>query len=208
MDRYAGPATITKKVGTRSFLIEYRNSDGKVRTFQRDASTLSLLPPAQIDFGPDTSEINVLDPQKHRSLTANPIKEGEIVILKDGSEAEDWYCAQLVKVLPTHVLVHYYTTASTPLEDYYKASSAERKNNISRALFLKTWCLNGGKGPATTTPPEGIRKVQDIWSGKIKVSDLQQCLLIRNVELDASGYLSNNTAEIASKMKYPHHQGA
>jgi hypothetical protein len=39
MDHYAGPATIIKKVGTtRSFLIEYRNSDGKVRTFQRDGS--------------------------------------------------------------------------------------------------------------------------------------------------------------------------
>ncbi len=31
MDHYAGPAVITKKIGTRSFLIEYRNSDGKVR---------------------------------------------------------------------------------------------------------------------------------------------------------------------------------
>ena len=208
MDHYAGPATIIKKVGTRSFLIEYRNPDGKVRTFQRDASMLSLLPPSQIDFDPDIAETNVLAPQKHRSLTANPLKEGEIVILKDGSEAKDWYCAQLVKVLPTHVLVHYYTTASAPLEDYCKASPAERRNNISRALFLKTWCLNGGKGPTTTTPPEGIRKVRDIWSGKIKVNDLQECLLIRNVELDASGNLSNDTAEIASKLKYPHHQGA
>jgi hypothetical protein len=50
MDHYAGPATIIKKEGTRSFLIEYRNSDGKVRTFQRDASMLSLLPPAQINL--------------------------------------------------------------------------------------------------------------------------------------------------------------
>jgi hypothetical protein len=208
MDHYAGPAVIIKKIGTRSFLIEYRNPDGKVRTFQRDASMLSLLPPSQIDFDPDIAETNVLAPQKHRSLTANPLKEGEIVILKDGSEAKDWYCAQLVKVLPTHVLVHYYTTASAPLEDYCKASPAERRNNISRALFLKTWCLNGGKGPTTTTPPEGIRKVRDIWSGKIKVNDLQECLLIRNVELDASGNLSNDTTEIASKLKYPHHQGA
>jgi hypothetical protein len=169
---------------------------------------LSLLPPSQIDFDPDIAETNILAPQKHRSLTANPLKEGEIVILKDGSEAKDWYCAQPVKVLPTHVLVHYYTTASAPLEDYCKASPAERRNNISRALFLKTWCLNGGKGPITTTPPEGIRKVRDIWSGKIKVSDLQECLLIRDVEMNASGTLSNDTAEIASKLKYPHHQGA
>jgi hypothetical protein len=63
---------------------------------------LSLLPPGQIDFEPNTSEINVRAPQKHRSLTANPLKEGEIVILKDGSEAKDWYCAQLVKVFVRH----------------------------------------------------------------------------------------------------------
>jgi hypothetical protein len=120
---------------------------------------LSLLPPAQIDFEPYTLEINNVVPQKHRSLTAIPLKEGEIVILKDGNVkdgnvAKDWCCTQLVKVLPTHVLVHYYTTTSVPLENYDKASPAERKNNISQALFLKTWCLNGGKGPATTTPPE------------------------------------------------------
>ena len=208
MDHYAGPAVIIKKIGTRSFLIEYKNSEGKVRTFQRDASMLSLLPPAQIDFEPHTLEINNIVPRKHRSLTAIPLKEGEIVILKDGNDAKDWYCAQLIKVLPTHVLVHYYTTTLAPLENYNEASPSERKNNISRALFLKTWCLNGGKGPATTTPPEGIRKVRDIWSGKIKTSDLQACLLIRNVDLNASGNLSNDTAEIASKLKYPHHQGA
>jgi hypothetical protein len=44
--------------------------------------------------------------------------------------------------------------------------------------------------------------VRDIWSGKIKTSDLQVCLLIRNVDLNASGNLSNDTAEIASKLKY------
>ncbi len=60
---------------------------------------MSLLPPAQIDFEPYTLEINDVVPQKHRSLTAIPLKEeGEIVILKDGNEAKDWYCAQLVKV--------------------------------------------------------------------------------------------------------------
>jgi hypothetical protein len=69
-----------------------------------------------------------------------------------------------------------------------------RRWKISQALFLKTWCLNEGKRPATTTPPEGTRKVRDIWSVKIKVSDLQECLLIRNVELNASGNLSKTTA--------------
>jgi hypothetical protein len=51
---------------------------------------LSQLPPAQIDFEPHTLETNDVVPQKHRSLTAIPLKEGEIVIVKDGNEAKDW----------------------------------------------------------------------------------------------------------------------
>jgi hypothetical protein len=208
MDHYAGPARIIKKVGTRSFLIEYKGADGKIRTFQRDAGMLSLIPPTQITFDPFTQVVNINITQKHRSLVALPLKEGEIVILKDGKEAKDWYCAQIIKVLPTHVLVHYYITTTSPLVEYGNATPTERKNNISQALFLKTWCLNGGRGPVTTTPPEGIRAVRDIWSGKIKIGDLQEHLLIRNVELSVSGNLSQITAEIASKLKYPHHVGA
>jgi hypothetical protein len=149
--------------------------------------------------------VNIDVTQKHRSLVALPLKEGEIVILKDGSEAKDWYCAQIIKVLPTHVLVHYYITTTSPLLGYDNATPTERKNNISQALFLKTSCLNGGRGPVTTTPPEEIRAVKDIWSGKIKIDDLQEHLLIRNVEFSESGNLSQITAKIASKLKYPHH---
>jgi hypothetical protein len=166
---------------------------------------LSLIPPAQIRFDPFAQVDNINVPQKHRSLVALPLREGEIVILKDGKEAKDWYCAQIVKVLPTHVLVHYYITNTSPLDGY---SNTERENNMSQASFLKTWCLNGGRGPVTTTPPEGIRETRDIWSGKIKIGDLQERLLIRNVELSVSGNLSQITAEIASKLKYPHHVGA
>jgi hypothetical protein len=120
----------------------------------------------------------------HRSLVASPLEENEFVILKDGSNATDWYCALLAKVLPTHVVVHYYTTNMEPLANYVNANRVERENNISQAAFLKTWCLPGSGGHATTISPTGIRKTRDIWSGKIKVlSDLQDHLLIRNVEL-------------------------
>jgi hypothetical protein len=71
------------------------------------------------------------------------------------TEANDWYyCAQIInKVLPTHVIVHYYTTI---------VSVKERETRISQATFLKTWCLNREKGPATTIPPEGTKKIRDI----------------------------------------------
>ncbi len=53
MDHYAGPARIIKQVGKRSFLIEYRNAKGKSKVFQRDASMLSLLHPARVNFEPE-----------------------------------------------------------------------------------------------------------------------------------------------------------
>jgi hypothetical protein len=74
MDHYAGPARIIKKVGTISFLIEYKGADGKIRTFQRDAGMLSLIPPTQITFDPFTQVVNIDVTQKHRSLVALPLK--------------------------------------------------------------------------------------------------------------------------------------
>ena len=208
MDHYAGPAVIVKRIGTRSFLIEYKNSEGKIRTFQRDVGMLSLVPPNQVHFDPETHELGLNLPHMHRSLVATPLKENEFVILKDGSNATDWYCALLAKVLPTHVVVHYYTTDMEPLANYVSTSRVEREKNISQAVFLKTWSLPGSGGYATTLPPEGIRKTRDIWSGKIKISDLHDHLLIRNVELDDHGKLSIPTISLASKLQYPHHQGA
>ena len=208
MDHYRGPATIIKQIGTRSFLIEYKNADGKIRTFQRDASMLSLVPPKQVDFEPESIKGNSNVPHVHRSLIASPLKEGEIVLLKDGNEAVDWYCAEIIKVLPTHILVHYYTTTTPAPENYAGTSLKERNKYITQAIFLKTWCIRGGSGYVTTEPPEGIRLTRDIWSGKIKISDLQDHLLVRNVVLDDHGRLSVDTVFLASKIKYPHHQGA
>ncbi len=67
---------------------------------------------------------------------------------------------------------------------------------------------NKGRGPITIIPPEGIRGTRDIWSGKIKICDLQESLLVRNVVIDHCGKFSEYTCEIASKLKFPHHHGA
>ncbi len=179
-----------------------------MQTFQRDSGMLSLIPPSQTQFDPDELQDQRDAPHKHRSLSTTPLWEGEIVILKDGLEATDWYCAQVVKVLPTHIVVHYLTTTTPQLEDYAKAKLVDREFRILQATFLKTWCLNKGKGPITTIPPKGIRETRDIWVGKIKISDLNDQLLIRNVELSALGNLSKTTAAIVATLRYPHHQGA
>jgi hypothetical protein len=168
---------------------------------------LSLIPARQVQFDPDLLERNQYEPHVHRSLIATPLRENEFVILKDGVEANDWYCAQIVKVLPTHVIVHYYTTESGPLLNYANTNRTEREYNITQAVFLKTWCLPGSRGYATTISPEGVSKTRDIWSGTIKVSDLNDHLLIRNVGLQDDGKLSSATVVLVSKLKYPHHQG-
>ncbi len=77
------------------------------------------------------------------------------------------------------------------------ASLSERGGQISQAIFLKTWGILGSGGYATTEPPEGIRKTRDIWSGKIKMCDLQDHLLVRNVELDDHGRLCIATVLLA-----------
>jgi hypothetical protein len=161
---------------------------------------LSLIPSRQVDLNPNqlkgiTSLHMCID-----LLVQHHLKEGA-----NGANANDWYCAQMIKVLPTHVLIHYYTATIPPVNEYATTGYKERENQVSQAVFLKTWCLLGGRGYATTEPPKGISKTRDIWSGKMKVSDLQDHLLVRNVELDGSGQLSQSTVLLASKLKYPHH---
>ncbi len=77
-------------------------------------------------------------------------------------------------------------------------SVKDRETRISQATFLKAWCLSRGKGPATTIPPEGIKKTRDIWTGKIKICDLQEHLLIRDVDLNVMGNLNTTTAALAA----------
>jgi hypothetical protein len=163
--------------------------------------------PLGVNFEPEDTVLQIHVPHKHRSLTSTPLREREIVLLKDGSDAVDWYCAQVLKVLPTNIVVHYYITEYPPYEDYSNARHQDREIKISMATVFKTWCLNKGGGPITIIPPEGIRRTRDIWSGKIKICDLQESLLVRNVEIEPCGNLSESTCEIASKLRYPHHQG-
>jgi hypothetical protein len=52
LDHYMGPATILRSVGTRSFIIQYTDEKGVTRTYQRDASMISLIPPKDIKVDP------------------------------------------------------------------------------------------------------------------------------------------------------------
>merc|ERR1711966_397882 len=74
--------------------------------------------------------------------------------------------------------------------------------------FLRTWCLDYGRGQATTKPPKPTRRLKDVYSGRIPISELHQHLLIRNVGISAQGKLDPTTLQLAVKLKIPHHLGA
>ena len=61
-----------------------------------------------------------------RDMRKNVLKEGEIIILKDGPEAKDWYCAEIRSILVDRVEVNYFTTQAPALEGYNECSEEAR----------------------------------------------------------------------------------
>ncbi len=95
------------------------------------------------------------------------------------------------------------------MEEHGKCTVRDRKERLSEALFLRTWCLNGGKGDPTTTPPSTkYARFNHLWWGKIPTEAVSSRILIRDVGLDATGKLDQATLKLAAKLKLPHHVGA
>ncbi len=72
-----GPATILRSIGTRSFVIQYTDEKSVTRTYQRDASMISLIPPKDIKVDPSEVDSDGHPPHLHHSLALSPIEEGE-----------------------------------------------------------------------------------------------------------------------------------
>ncbi len=96
-------------------------------------------------------------PKNHRSIIEsqeiNPLQEGEFVIIKDDPQARDWYCAEVRKILADRIEVNYYTSNTPTLEGFEQSNDALKTKRLREATFLRTWCLEKGKGLPTTTPP-------------------------------------------------------
>ena len=206
LDHYIGPATIVRQVGSRSFIIQFTDKKGVNRVYQRDAAMLSLIPPSKIKGDP--SDINAMSrsPHNHISIKKTPIEEGEIILLKDGSKANTWYCAQVLEKFPDHVKVSYFTTETLALANYAGTTLKERVRSLQDATFRKTWSLIDGR--ATTIAPADSKKRSSLWTGKIPTDFLDEQLLVRNVGLSSQGKLDDTTVILAAKLKLPHHVGA
>jgi hypothetical protein len=110
LNHYIGPAIIIRQVESRSFIIRYTDKKGVERMYQRYAAMLSLVPPNRITEDLPDIGVTTKVPHKHQSLMDSPIEEGEVILLKDGSDAATWYCAQVVEKIPDRIKVSYFTT--------------------------------------------------------------------------------------------------
>ncbi len=71
------------------------------------------MDPTRVNFEPEDTVLHIHAPHKHRSLIATPLREGEVVLLKDESDAIDWYCAQVLKVSKSRRFQPYPSTNKT-----------------------------------------------------------------------------------------------
>ncbi len=134
-------------------VIKDDNNIGK--EYQRDAGMVLLKKPQPDEIAPEEIRERSIGTRiiSKDDLDKHALKEGELIILKDDPEAKDWYCAEVRSILADRIEVNYFTTQTPSLEEHGKRTVRDKKERLSEALFLRTWCLNGGKSDPTTTPP-------------------------------------------------------
>jgi hypothetical protein len=171
-----------------------------------------LEKPRIMDEDPTTRDKLIIATQinNNASRMAQPLQEGEYVIIKDDPDAIDWYCAEIRKILADRIEVNYYTTITPALTDHKERSAKERSRNIKAATFLRTWCLDEGTGLPTTTPPlTNHGKLSHLWWGRIPWEDVDKHILIRGlIGLSALGKFDSATVKLVAQLDILHHEGA
>ena len=196
---YWGPATVTSYLGRNAYKLTF---EGK--TFQRDAGMIFPYCPMPEDLSWEEEA-----PKQKPSFQKPTIIpwEGEFIITKGTADANTWWVAQIYEVLTDRVKVRTYTTISPPLEDYTSTTIPARTQRLEETTFLQTWCLDLGRGKATTIPPQASRRDKDIWTWQIPKSEWSQHFLVRNVTLTALGVLDPRSIQLAAKLDIPHQRG-
>ena len=94
IDHYVGPATIIKKIGSRSFQISFTNPlTGVTQLLQRDAGMIILK---KEWIAPSLLPLNSrLEPTKHQE--GMELRIGEMVIMLDYPESKDWHLPKSVR---------------------------------------------------------------------------------------------------------------
>ena len=187
IDHYVGPATIVKKIGSRSFQISYFNpSTGLTQLLQRDAGMIILkkewIAPSLIPV------ISRLEPARHQQ--GMELRVGEMVIMLDYPESKDWYVAEVSQLLLDRFVVNGFITREATMNGYRQASKKLRMEALRKVAFQRTWCKDKGKGEATTVPPKHLKGLEKyLWKWRLPISELDQLLLVRNVGLGANDWM-------------------
>jgi hypothetical protein len=114
IDHYVGPATIVKKIGSRSFQISFSNpTTGTTQLLQRNAGMMIILKKEWIAPSLDPLQVS-LSPMKHQPEMV--LRASEMVILMDYPDATDWYAAEISQVLHDRFTVNGYITKAIPLQ--------------------------------------------------------------------------------------------
>ncbi len=56
--------------------------------------------------------------EKAQMVEAQPVEVGEHIIIKDGSLATTWYCAEVSRIERNWIEVKYYTTVTPSITDF------------------------------------------------------------------------------------------
>jgi hypothetical protein len=106
--------------------------------------------------------------------------------MKDDPKGDTWYCAEVRKILADRIEVNYYTTATPALEEFQESSVIQKEERLKEANFLRTGCLDRGKGLPTTIPPATNHgRMKHLWWVRIPLEDIDRHILIRGVGLSA-----------------------
>ena len=132
--------------------------------------------------------------------------ESEYIIIKDEANAPDWYCAQVLQVLPDRAKVARLTTKAGLLENYSKAPNKARKACLKGALFARTWFLHTGMPTSDLT--QGSANKSILWTGKLPLAEWDDLVLVRNIGLDSEGILNTSSLKLPAYLELPHHEGA
>jgi hypothetical protein len=184
IDHYVGPARVTKHIGTRSFQLEMEESNGRNIMYKRHIGMLLLKRPKASDTDPTIRQRAAIGTRIHvRGSTERvPLQVGEHVIVKDGTLATTWYCAEVSRIERNWVEINYYTTITPSLEHYATASRQTRLSRLKDAIFLRTWVLRSSGGFPTTVAPANDRdRVKRLWRGRIPVEHLNDHILVRDI---------------------------
>ena len=203
LSHYHGPATVTKQINRHIY--EFKHNG---KTYQREQGMLIPYDSNESldhDFDPDV-DTQHREPSLHDQSIK--LKEGEYVITKDTPNGKSWFVAQIHRVLEDKVRLHWMTTITPPPEGYQNAEPIQIMKAIEGATFLKTWCLDRGKGRATTNCPRPANTSKYLYTGTVPTAELQDHLLVRNVRLTALGQLDDKSTQLASQLTIPHQVGA